>query len=168
MSQPPHSAVAPVKMHTNVVLKHDAKPDASTPPGAALTRLKSATFMDLTRSQTWGPARRSRSSMLTMIPTSPPTPTRSTSNFTRRFPGTTSLYSAYGDSSTWLTVAYAQGSKPATNSGWDLEISLDVESAAVPCAGSQDSAGRSRVEQQHQPLRGRYLCRNPWRVGDLQ
>jgi subtilase family serine protease len=41
--------------------------------------------------------------------------------------GTTSLYSAYGASSTWLTKDYAQGKKPAGNAGWDLEISLDVE-----------------------------------------
>jgi subtilase family serine protease len=41
--------------------------------------------------------------------------------------GSTTLYSAYGASSTWLTKAYSAGSKPAKNAGWDLEISLDVE-----------------------------------------
>ena len=41
--------------------------------------------------------------------------------------GSTSLYTAYGASSTWLTKDYAQGSKPASNGGWAQEISLDVE-----------------------------------------
>ncbi len=41
--------------------------------------------------------------------------------------GTTSYYTAYGASSTWLTVDYASGSKPRGNTGWGQEISLDVE-----------------------------------------
>jgi subtilase family serine protease len=41
--------------------------------------------------------------------------------------GATSLYNAYGASSTWLTKAFAQGAQPTKNAGWDLEISLDVE-----------------------------------------
>lgn len=47
--------------------------------------------------------------------------------FTTTLGGSTTLYTAYGASSTWLTVDYAQGSKPANNASWDLEISLDVE-----------------------------------------
>lgn len=41
--------------------------------------------------------------------------------------GSTTYYSAYGASSTWLTKAYASGTKPATSSGWSGEIALDVE-----------------------------------------
>src|SRR5262249_31760504 len=41
--------------------------------------------------------------------------------------GSTTLYSAYGAASTWLTVGYAQGRRPVANSGWASEIALDVE-----------------------------------------
>jgi subtilase family serine protease len=41
--------------------------------------------------------------------------------------GTTSYYSAYGASSTWLTKAYVNNVKPSGNAGWGQEISLDVE-----------------------------------------
>jgi subtilase family serine protease len=41
--------------------------------------------------------------------------------------GSTSYYDAYGASSTWLTQAYASGSRPPGNTGWGQEISLDVE-----------------------------------------
>jgi subtilase family serine protease len=41
--------------------------------------------------------------------------------------GSTSYYSAYGASSSWLTKAYASGSRPSGNVGWGQEISLDVE-----------------------------------------
>jgi subtilase family serine protease len=41
--------------------------------------------------------------------------------------GSTSYYTAYGASSTWLTKAYASGSKPLGSTGWGQEISLDVE-----------------------------------------
>ncbi len=47
--------------------------------------------------------------------------------FTTTLGGTTTLYSAYGPSSSWLTTDYASGRKPSGNAGWDLEISLDVE-----------------------------------------
>jgi hypothetical protein len=47
--------------------------------------------------------------------------------FATTLSGGESYYSAYGDSSSWLTQVYAQGSKPSTNAGWALEISLDVE-----------------------------------------
>jgi subtilase family serine protease len=41
--------------------------------------------------------------------------------------GTISYYTAYGASTSWLTQAYASGSKPSGNTGWGQEISLDVE-----------------------------------------
>ncbi len=41
--------------------------------------------------------------------------------------GSTSYYSAYGASSTWLTKVYASGTVPSGNTGWGQEISLDVE-----------------------------------------
>jgi subtilase family serine protease len=41
--------------------------------------------------------------------------------------GSISYYRAYGASSTWLTQAYASGSRPPGNTGWGQEISLDVE-----------------------------------------
>jgi subtilase family serine protease len=47
--------------------------------------------------------------------------------FTTSLGGTTTYYSAYGDSSSWLTKAYAQGRRPPVNASWDLEISMDVE-----------------------------------------
>jgi subtilase family serine protease len=36
-------------------------------------------------------------------------------------------YDAYGPSSSWLTKAYASGTKPRGDTGWGQEISLDVE-----------------------------------------
>jgi subtilase family serine protease len=47
--------------------------------------------------------------------------------FTTTLGGTTSYYTAYGASTTWLTKDYASGSKPRGNTGWGQEISLDVE-----------------------------------------
>ncbi len=51
--------------------------------------------------------------------------------FDQQFPttigGNTTYYSAYGDSSTWLTKVYASGTQPSGNVGWGQEISLDVE-----------------------------------------
>ncbi|HEY2155765.1 MAG TPA: hypothetical protein VGH33_09045 [Isosphaeraceae bacterium] len=47
--------------------------------------------------------------------------------FTTTLGGTTTYYSAYGASSTWLSKAYSQGSKPASNASWAQEVSLDVE-----------------------------------------
>jgi subtilase family serine protease len=41
--------------------------------------------------------------------------------------GTTSYYTAYGKATTWLTQAYASGTKPPGDTGWGQEISLDVE-----------------------------------------
>ncbi len=41
--------------------------------------------------------------------------------------GSTTYYSAYGASTSWLTKVYASGSKPPGNTGWGQEISLDVE-----------------------------------------
>ena len=41
--------------------------------------------------------------------------------------GSTSYYTAYGASSTWLTKVYASGSAPRGNTGWGQEISVDVE-----------------------------------------
>jgi hypothetical protein len=41
--------------------------------------------------------------------------------------GSTSYYTAYGASSSWLTKVYASGSRPQGNPGWGQEISLDVE-----------------------------------------
>jgi subtilase family serine protease len=41
--------------------------------------------------------------------------------------GSTSYYTAYGASSTWLTKAYPSGTRPTGNTGWGQEISLDVE-----------------------------------------
>jgi hypothetical protein len=41
--------------------------------------------------------------------------------------GSTSYYTAYGPSSTWLTKVYASGTVPSGNTGWGQEISLDVE-----------------------------------------
>ena len=127
VSQPPHSDVAPVKMYTNVVLKHDAKPDASTPPGAALTPAQIRHIYGFDQITNLGAGQ----TIAIVDAYNDPNIAADANTFDKQFyttlSGTTSLYSAYGDSSTWLTVAYAQGSKPATNSGWDLEISLDVE-----------------------------------------
>jgi subtilase family serine protease len=47
--------------------------------------------------------------------------------FTTVIGGSQSYYSAYGASTAWLTKVYASGSKPAGNTGWGQEISLDVE-----------------------------------------
>jgi subtilase family serine protease len=41
--------------------------------------------------------------------------------------GGTSYYTAYGDSTKWLTQAFASGTRPSGNYGWGQEISLDVE-----------------------------------------
>jgi subtilase family serine protease len=41
--------------------------------------------------------------------------------------GSTSYYTQYGASTTWLTKAYASGSRPPGSVGWGQEISLDVE-----------------------------------------
>ena len=41
--------------------------------------------------------------------------------------GTTSYYTAYGASTTWLTKAFPSGTTPPGNTGWGQEISLDVE-----------------------------------------
>jgi subtilase family serine protease len=41
--------------------------------------------------------------------------------------GSTSYYTAYGASSTWLTKVYASGTTPQGNTAWGQEISLDVE-----------------------------------------
>jgi len=49
------------------------------------------------------------------------------SQFMTTLNGSTSYYSAYGASSTWLTKAYPSGTVPSGNSGWGVEISIDVE-----------------------------------------
>ena len=41
--------------------------------------------------------------------------------------GSTSYYTAYGASSTWLTKVYASGTTPQGDTGWGQEISADVE-----------------------------------------
>jgi subtilase family serine protease len=41
--------------------------------------------------------------------------------------GATSYYAAYGASDSWLTQAYASGSRPQGNVNWGQEIALDVE-----------------------------------------
>ncbi len=54
--------------------------------------------------------------------------------------GTTSYYSAYGASSTFLSVVSQTGSKtalPASNAGWAEEISLDVEWAHAIAPGAK-------------------------------
>jgi hypothetical protein len=50
--------------------------------------------------------------------------------------GTQSLYQQYGDSSSFLTVATPQG-LPATDTGWSLEIALDVEWAHAIAPGAK-------------------------------
>ncbi len=47
--------------------------------------------------------------------------------FTTTLGGSTSYYSAYGASSTWLSEAYVNNVKPSGNASWGQEISLDVE-----------------------------------------
>jgi subtilase family serine protease len=41
--------------------------------------------------------------------------------------GSTSYYATYGAATTWLTQAFASGTRPPGDTGWGQEISLDVE-----------------------------------------
>jgi subtilase family serine protease len=127
VSRPAALATAPVKMHTNVVFKHAGKPQASAPPGAALTPAQIRHIYGFDQITNLGAGE----TIAIVDAYNDPNIAADADTFDKQFyttlSGTTTLYSAFGASSSWLTVAYAQGSKPATNAGWDLEISLDVE-----------------------------------------
>ena len=57
--------------------------------------------------------------------------------FTTTLGGSTTYYSAYGASTSWLTKVYASGSQPSGNTGWGQEISLDVEWAHAIAPGAK-------------------------------
>jgi len=127
VSQPATLALAHENMHTNVLLKYNARPQTSAPPGSALTPAQIRHIYGFDQITNLGAGQ----TIAIVDAYNDPNIAADANTFDKEFyttlSGTTTLYSAYGDSSSWLTVAYAQGSKPATNSGWDLEISLDVE-----------------------------------------
>jgi subtilase family serine protease len=88
--------------------------------------------------------------------------------------GTTSYYTAYGASSTWLTKDYASGQHVSGNTSWGQEISLDVEwaHAIAPLAKIQLVEAKSNsgtnlyAADRYAATHGATVISNSWGGGE--
>jgi subtilase family serine protease len=129
---PKHASSAHVAhahpMFQKVMAVHAPGPFASGgPPGSALTPAQTRHIYSIDRISNLGAGQ----TIAIVDAYDNPNIFSDTDVFDRQFMttlgGTTSYYTAYGASNTWLTQAFASGTRPPGDTGWGQEIALDVE-----------------------------------------